>query len=67
MLIGRTLYITGLIAVAFSIITFIMTLGSTGNELLYSFFGFLNGLLAMGVGELVIDSNHRKNTTKEML
>lgn len=63
MFIGRTLYILGMLTAALCFIGFMMivfTSGSGGNELIYTFFGFLNGLMAMGVGELVIDSNHRQ-------
>jgi hypothetical protein len=64
MFIGRTLFILGLIVVFFSSIVLIIGL-FTNEELLNPFFALLNGFIAMGVGDLVIDANHRKRLTNK--
>ncbi|UOE95198.1 hypothetical protein [Alkalihalobacillus sp. LMS39] len=59
MFVGRSLYILGLIFVSFSGIALIITFLNSG-EIIFPLFGLLNGFIAMGIGELVIDLNHRK-------
>ncbi|WP_026675281.1 hypothetical protein [Alkalihalobacterium bogoriense] len=59
MFVGRSLYILGLIFVSFSTIALIITFLNSG-EFIFPLFGLLNGFIAMGIGELVIDLNHRK-------
>ncbi|WP_100333627.1 hypothetical protein [Bacillus alkalisoli] len=58
MFVGRTLYILGLIFVFFSILFFIMAFFNN-DDLLFPLFGLLNGFIAMGIGDLVIDMNHK--------
>ncbi|WP_078549137.1 hypothetical protein [Litchfieldia alkalitelluris] len=60
MLVGRILYILGLIFASFSLLLLIMTLFNNGADMLIPAFGLLNGFIAMGVGDLVIDLNHKK-------
>ncbi|MRH41636.1 hypothetical protein GH741_02985 [Aquibacillus halophilus] len=60
MFVGRALYILGLLVVFFSLIALIMILFSNNGNLLISFFALLNGFMAMGIGDIVIDLNHRK-------
>jgi hypothetical protein len=63
--VGRTLYLLGLAFVFFSIVILIISLFSnSGEDLVIPVFGLLNGLIAMGVGDLVIDVNHRKRLKK---
>ena len=65
MFVGRTLYLLGMAFVFFSIIFFIMGLFSTGGgDLAIPLFALLNGLIAMGVGDVVIDVNHRQRIEK---
>ncbi|MBP3953110.1 hypothetical protein [Bacillus suaedae] len=59
MFVGRVLYILGLIFVFFSIILLIVTLFNS-QDIFFPILGILNGFIAMGIGELVIDLNHRK-------
>jgi hypothetical protein len=65
LLVGRTLYLLGMAFVFFSIVALIMSLFSnSGGDLVIPLFGLLNGLIAMGVGDLVIDVNHRRRVEK---
>ncbi|MBP3953091.1 hypothetical protein [Bacillus suaedae] len=59
MFVGRVLYILGLIFVFFSTTLLIMTFFNS-QDILFPAFGLLNGFIAMGIGELVINLNHRK-------
>ncbi|MFE8699819.1 hypothetical protein ACFYKX_04195 [Cytobacillus sp. FJAT-54145] len=59
MFIGRILFILGLIFVFFSIIVLVTTFFN-GEDVIFPIFGLLNGLIAIGIGDLVIDLNHRK-------
>ncbi|WP_421385302.1 hypothetical protein ACOJQI_11220 [Bacillus salacetis] len=63
MFVGRALYLLGLAFVFFSIIAIIMML-FTGGEYIIPIFSLLNGLIAMGVGDIVIDVNHRQRIEK---
>ena len=63
MFIGRLTYILGMIFTFFSFIAIIMMF-FLGEMDVMPFFGLLNGLIAMGVGEVVIDLNFR-NGQKE--
>jgi hypothetical protein len=63
--VGRTLYLLGMAFVVFSIVLVIMSLFSnSGGDLMIPLFALLNGLIAMGVGDLVIDVNHRQRVEK---
>ncbi|MBT2642828.1 hypothetical protein J7I80_11365 [Bacillus sp. ISL-41] len=65
MFVGRTLYLLGMAFVFFSIVVLIMSLFSNGGgDLMIPVFALLNGLIAMGVGDLVIDVNHRQRIEK---
>lgn len=65
MFVGRMLYILGMAFVFFSIVVLIMSLFSnSGGDLMIPLFALLNGLIAMGVGDLVIDVNHRQRVEK---
>jgi hypothetical protein len=63
---GRILYVLGILFVFFSLVMILMMFFSSGGAPLYPLFGLLNGLIAMGVGDIVIDLKHRKNTDKEV-
>jgi hypothetical protein len=67
LLVGRSLYILGLIFVFISVVVIVLSIFSIGGNLLYAFFGLLNGLIAIGVGDLVIDLNHRKRLNTKTL
>ncbi|UYZ22486.1 hypothetical protein [Mesobacillus jeotgali] len=65
MFVGRALYLLGMAFVFFSIVVLIMSLFSnSGGDLMIPLFALLNGLIAMGVGDLVIDVNHRQRVEK---
>ncbi|MGG0718290.1 hypothetical protein ABE096_11960 [Robertmurraya massiliosenegalensis] len=65
MFVGRALYILGLAFVLFSIVLVLMSIFSKhGGEAVIPLFALLNGLIAMGIGELVIDLNHRKRASQ---
>lgn len=65
MFVGRTLYIFGMFFVFFSIVLLIMSLFSkSGGDIAIPLFALLNGLIAMGVGDIVIDMNHRRRVEK---
>ncbi|MGD6804035.1 hypothetical protein FZC79_05565 [Rossellomorea vietnamensis] len=61
MLVGQILYLLGLAFVFFSIVFIIMNLilGGVGGVVI-PLFALLNGLIAMGVGDMVIDLNYNK-------
>ncbi len=59
--VGRILYILGLIFAVYSIAVLVMSFFTGGGSILMVF-GVLNGFIAMGVGDLVIDMNRRKKT-----
>jgi hypothetical protein len=59
LIVGRALYLLGMAFVFFSIVALLMTLFS-GGDILILIFSLLNGLIAMGVGDIVIDVNHRQ-------
>ena len=59
MLVGRLLYILGFLFVFVSIIFLIMSFINSEN-IIVPIFAILNGLIAMGVGDLVINMNHKK-------
>ncbi|MDF1508084.1 hypothetical protein PZE06_07790 [Robertmurraya sp. DFI.2.37] len=66
MFVGRALYILGLAFVLFSSVLVVMSIFSKhGGETVVPLFALLNGLIAMGIGELVIDLNHRKKDEKK--
>lgn len=51
--------------VFFSIVAYIMSLFSNGGgDLVIPLFALLNGLIAMGVGDIVIDMNHRQRVER---
>jgi hypothetical protein len=63
--VGRALYLLGMAFVFFSIVVLIMSLFSNSSgDLMIPLFALLNGLIAMGVGDLVIDVNHRQRVEK---
>ncbi|WP_226675077.1 hypothetical protein [Mesobacillus jeotgali] len=65
MFIGRALYLLGLAFVFFSVLGIIMVLFSdSGGDIALLIFALLNGLIAMGVGDIVIDLNHRQRLEK---
>ena len=64
MFVGRTLYLLGMPFVFFSIVVLIMSLFSDSGDLAIPLFALLNGLIAMGVGDLVIDVNHRQRVER---
>ncbi|MEW8971019.1 MAG: hypothetical protein AB2411_10355 [Mesobacillus sp.] len=64
MFVGRTLYLLGMAFVFFSIVVLIMSLFIDGGDLVIPLFALLNGLIAMGVGDIVIDVNHRQRVEK---
>ncbi|MDX5474024.1 MAG: hypothetical protein LPK00_00685 [Bacillaceae bacterium] len=59
MIVGRLLYILGFVFVFISIIFLIMSFINSEN-IIIPIFAILNGLIAMGVGDLVINMNHKK-------
>ncbi|SDJ65193.1 hypothetical protein [Sediminibacillus albus] len=59
MAVGRILYILGMVFAVYSSAVFIFSFFSGGGNIIMVF-GILNGVMAMGVGDLVIDSHHRK-------
>ncbi|WP_226086561.1 hypothetical protein [Mesobacillus sp. S13] len=65
MFVGRILYLLGMSFVFFSIVVLIMSLFSNGGgDLVIPLFALLNGLIAMGVGDIVIDVNHRQRVKR---
>ncbi|MCM3576377.1 hypothetical protein M3172_24735 [Mesobacillus subterraneus] len=65
MFVGRALYLLGMAVVFFSIVVLIMSFFSNGGvDFMIPLFALLNGLIAMGVGDLVIDVNHRQRVEK---
>lgn len=65
MFVGRILYLLGMAFVIFSSVVLIMSLFSNGGgDLVIPLFALLNGLIAMGVGDIVIDVNHRQRVEK---
>ncbi|WP_371068691.1 hypothetical protein [Sediminibacillus sp. JSM 1682029] len=60
--VGRILYILGLIFAVYSIAVLVMSFFTGGGSILMVF-GVLNGFIAMGVGDMVIDMNRRKKNT----
>lgn len=63
--VGRTLYFLGMAFIFFSIVVFCMVLfANSDGDLALPFFALLNGFIAMGVGEIVIDLNHRQRMEK---
>ncbi|MGV2941571.1 hypothetical protein AB5I83_18365 [Mesobacillus sp. LC4] len=65
MFVGRILYLLGMAFVFFSIVVIIMSFFSNGGgDLVIPLFALLNGLIAMGVGDIVIDVNHRQRVEK---
>ncbi|MFT9494930.1 MULTISPECIES: hypothetical protein [Bacillota] len=65
MLLGRVLYLLGMAFVFFSVLGIIMILLSDGGgDIVLPIFALLNGLIAMGVGEIVIDLNHRQRVER---
>ncbi len=61
---GRLIYISGMVFTFFSFIAMIMMI-FTGEISVMPFFGLLNGMIAMGVGEMVIDLNFRSRQTEK--
>ncbi|WP_377890604.1 hypothetical protein [Alkalihalobacillus sp. R86527] len=61
MFVGRLLYIIGIGVVVGSGGVFLLGFFSGSGASVTSSFGILNGLIAMGVGDLVIQSNHKSN------
>ncbi|MCF6411578.1 hypothetical protein [Pseudalkalibacillus salsuginis] len=62
MFVGRALFLLGMAFVLFSIYQFILIpFSNSVGDLTTPMFGLLNGFIAMGVGEIVIDLNHRRN------
>ncbi|RIW31970.1 hypothetical protein D3H55_13880 [Bacillus salacetis] len=64
MFIGRALYLVGMAFVMISAISIIFGLFTGGGGSTLPFFALLNGMMAMGVGDVVIDLNHRKRLEK---
>ncbi|WP_416150058.1 hypothetical protein ACM26V_03395 [Salipaludibacillus sp. HK11] len=65
MFVGRILYLLGMAFVFFSIVVLIMMQFSSGGNMLIPLFALLNGFIAMGIGDLVIDLNHKKSLELE--
>lgn len=65
MLVGRLLYLGGLAFSVGSIGVLVLSFLSGGGALVMPLFGALNGLVAMGIGDLVIDSNYKKRVEAE--
>ncbi|RKL66559.1 hypothetical protein CR203_14825 [Salipaludibacillus neizhouensis] len=63
--VGRSLYILGLLFVFFSIIILVMLLFSNNGNPLMPLVALLNGFMAMGIGDIVIDLNHKKSIEKK--
>ncbi|GAE37425.1 hypothetical protein [Halalkalibacter akibai] len=61
MFVGRTLYILGMLFVFFSTIVLVMMFFTSGGNILIPVFAILNGFMAMGIGEIVIDLNYKKS------
>ncbi|QTM99767.1 hypothetical protein ERJ70_10935 [Sediminibacillus dalangtanensis] len=59
MIVGRILYILGLIFAVYSIAVLVMSFFTGGGNIIM-IFGVLNGFIAMGVGDLVINMYKRK-------
>ncbi|WP_085524233.1 hypothetical protein [Tuberibacillus sp. Marseille-P3662] len=65
MFVGRILYVLGIAFILFSIVVFIMIpFANSNGDLTIPFFALLNGFIAMGVGDLVIDLNHKQRHEK---
>ncbi|WP_143262121.1 hypothetical protein [Sediminibacillus massiliensis] len=64
MFVGRSLYIIGILFVVVSIVVMIMTFFADNVNPLIPLFALINGLMAMGIGDIVIDLNHRKRLEK---
>ena len=63
--VGRVLYVLGMSFVFFSVVILIMSpFTSSNGDLVLPLFALLNGLVAMGVGDIVIDLNHRQRVEK---
>ncbi|MDQ0158462.1 hypothetical protein [Alkalibacillus salilacus] len=61
MFVGRTLYLLGMAFVFFSVVVMIMVpFSNGGGGITLPIFALLNGFIAMGVGDIVIDLNYRK-------
>ncbi|MBM7553311.1 hypothetical protein [Thalassobacillus pellis] len=61
MIVGRVLFLLGMAFVFFSIVMLVMVpFSNGGGGFIPPLFALLNGLIAMGVGELVIEVNHRR-------
>lgn len=65
MLVGQILYVLGIAFVFFSIVLIVMNLIlDGGGGVVIPLFALLNGLIAMGVGDIVIDLNYKKKLEK---
>ncbi|WP_053219281.1 hypothetical protein [Virgibacillus senegalensis] len=60
MIVGRILYILGLVFAVYSTAVLVMSFFTGGGNIMM-IFGMLNGFIAMGVGDLVIDMYKRKS------
>lgn len=60
MLVGQLLYIVGILVAVGSAGVLVLSFFSGGGTLVVSALGFLNGLIAIGVGDLVIHSYHKR-------
>ncbi|WP_163527240.1 hypothetical protein [Halobacillus ihumii] len=65
MFVGRILFLLGMAFVFFSSLVFFMIpFANSYGDLTLPLFGLLNGFMAMGVGDIVIDLNHRRRVEK---
>lgn len=65
MFVGRVLYVLGMAFVFFSIVFIMMiSFSNSGGDIVLPLFALLNGFIAMGVGDIVIDLNHRQRVEK---
>ncbi|MDY7043570.1 hypothetical protein RVS70_05065 [Virgibacillus sp. M23] len=60
MFVGRILYVLGILFVFVSVIVLIMMLFTNKGNMLTPVFTLLNGFIAIGIGDVVIDLNYKK-------
>lgn len=65
MFVGQLLYLLGIVVAVGSAGVLVLSFFSGGGALVVSALGILNGLIAIGVGDLVIQSNHERNVKGE--
>ncbi|WP_270180974.1 hypothetical protein [Alkalihalobacillus sp. CinArs1] len=65
MFVGQLLYCLGIVVTVGCAIMLLLSFFSGSGLMVAPSFGVLNGLIAMGVGDLVIHSNHRRNLSMD--